>query len=89
MPNITEKKYWGIISVRQACIDNRLYTRGTCDDYDKMLSKVSQTHPTLENLYEVAADIAAHSVQQTVSNVMYILANEAVTTCYIVEGEEC
>lgn len=44
--------------------------------------------PTAENLYFIASDIRQRSKSQMVSNVMYMLANEAVKTCYEIEGED-
>ena len=87
-PKITEKKVWTARDVRNACIRNELYTLGDCGQYDRMLDCVRNSYPDTENLYLIARDIQKHSKGQTVSNVMFILANEAVKTCYEVEGED-
>ena len=86
-PKITEKKVWTASDVRSACIRNSLYTRGDNEDYGHMLDWVSRLYPNTENLYFIAEDIQKHSKGQTVSNIMYILANEVVKTCYEIEGE--
>lgn len=85
---ITVSRIWSFHSVRSACIRNDLYTRGTCSEYDKMLDMVENTEPTVEALYEVAKDITDHSKGQCVSNVMYILENEAIYKCFAIDGNE-
>ena len=46
------------------------------------------TKPTTSSIYLVAKDICEHSEGQTISNVMFILANEAVITTYEIEDRE-
>lgn len=87
-PNIKESRFWSMESVRSACIRNNLYTGGDCKEYDHMLNWVSRLYPNTENLYFIAKDIKEHSNYQTISNVMFILENEAVTTTFEIEGEE-
>ena len=60
---ITVSRIWSFHSVRDACIRNDLYTRGTCSEYDKMLDMVENTEPTVAALYEVAKDINDHNKQ--------------------------
>ena len=79
---ITSKKIWNWNSVREMCIRENFYTEGDCEEYDAMLTKVRENVPTDEMIYEIAIDINAHSEGQTVSNIMFILANDVVKTCY-------
>ena len=85
-PKITENKMWTPSTVRSVCIDNDLYTRGDNEDYEHMLSWVRRLYPNTENLYFIAEDIVKHSVGQTITNVMYILANDAVITTFEIDG---
>ena len=85
-PKITENKYWTPASVRRICIENDLYTRGDNEDYEHMLDWVSRLYPNVENLHFIAEDIVKHSKHQTVTNVMYILANDAVITTFEIDG---
>ena len=85
---IKETKKWDGESVRAVCINNRLYTRGNSEDYDKMLNQVDRVTPDLDNIFHIAEDIMEHSEDQTLSNIMFLLANKAVTTFYDIEGED-
>lgn len=85
---IKELKRWDAESVRAACIKHGLYTAGDCKAYDRMLNQVELLSPNTENIYTIAEDIVEHSDEQTVSNVMFILANEAVTVFYDLQDGE-
>lgn len=87
-PNITENKFWDAESVREMCIRHRLYTCGDSEEYEHMLNWVSRLYPNTENLYFIAKDIKEHSEDQTISNVMFILHKEAVTTVFDIEEEK-
>ncbi len=84
-PEIKEFKHWSEDAVRLACIKNGLYTCGSSEDYEHMLSWVRRLYPDTENLYFIAQDIVKHSDGETISNVMFILANQTVTTTFQVE----
>ncbi|MCD7843628.1 MAG: hypothetical protein LUG17_03265 [Clostridiales bacterium] len=84
-PEIKEFKDWSVDDVREACIKNDLYTCGSIEDYEHMLDWVNRLYPNTENLYFIAQDIVKHSEDQTVSNVMFILANQTVTTIFQVK----
>jgi len=88
IPNIAINRYWSTQSVREVCIKNNLYTSGDCEEYDKMLSSVKSLYPSAENLYFVASDILSHSKNQTITNIMFILENEAVTTTFRIDGRD-
>ena len=65
-PDIKAIRRWSDDSVQAACIKNDLYTRGTYDQYDKMLKSADVLQPTVENLYRLAKDIKEHSEGQTI-----------------------
>ena len=85
---ITENNHIDNYSIMQACIRNDLYTRGSAEDYTKMLNKAAFTAYSIELLYDLAVDICKHSEDQTVTNIMFILKNEAVTTGYEIDGND-
>ena len=87
-PTITRKRYWSFETVRQACIRNELYTRGDCEAYDKMLQFVERNEPTTKAMYLAAKDIAEHSKNQPITNVLYILEDEAVITTFLIDGRD-
>lgn len=87
-PNITANRKWSISSVSAACISNSLYTNGGNDAYSKMLDYVNEHKPTYVNIYKVAKDICNHSMYQTITNVMYILEQQAVITTFELDGQE-
>lgn len=82
VPEITETRCWDVDDVRSCCIKNELYTWGSNEDFERMLTMVFHSFPDNESLYIVAKDIAEHSDDQTVSNVMYLLAKDAVRTTF-------
>lgn len=45
---ITANRFWSTERVRQACIDNDLYTKGSNEDYIKMFDMVRELEPTNE-----------------------------------------
>lgn len=89
IPEITTITHWNTSSVMRACIKNVLYTKGDNDEYAAMLDKVADSpSPTVYDLYAVARDIAEHSEDQTVANVMCILSNDAVTRSFELDGRD-
>lgn len=88
-PTITKTPHWTPDSVRAACIRNDLYTRGDSEAYTHMLDQVAKIKtPSDIGIWMIAKDITEHSDMQTVTNVMYILANEAVTYTYELDGSD-
>lgn len=88
-PIITHTRTWSPDSVRLTCIKNDLYLMGDLDEYATMLGRVDQCpHPSDYDLYVVAKDIAEHSELQTITNVMYILANSAIWYAYKLDGRD-
>lgn len=85
---IKAARRWSDYSVQTACINNNLYTRGFYDQYDRMLESADELQPTYENLYRLAKDICEHSEDQTITNVMFILEREAVTTTFEIDGSD-
>lgn len=88
MPEITVNRHWNVADLREACIRNNLYTRGTNEDYDHMFDHVRLFYPDFEALYLVAKDIYDHSVDQTITNIMYIIENEVVRTTFELDGKD-
>lgn len=84
---IAVSRYWSASDVRGACIDNDLYTAGDNEQYSKMLNYVRDNPPTLENLYRVACDICEHSKRQSITNIMFILENNAVMKCFSIDND--
>ena len=80
-PEIIEEKRIDAKSVRECCIANELYTCGDCRAYSKMLDMADGEY-SLELLYDLAKDITEHSEDQTIENVMFLLANRAVRTFF-------
>ena len=78
----TEFRTWSGNSVRKACVENGLYTLGTNDEYETMIDEVSSLYPSTESIQYIAENIAARSEDHGVSDVMFILANEAVKVYY-------
>lgn len=88
-PQITRTPHWTVSDVREACIRNNLYTRGTNEEYEKMFDIVRRCpKPGDIGIWSVAKDIAEHSTGQTVTNVMFILANEAVKYTFEFDGSD-
>lgn len=87
-PDIKAARRWSDGSVQAACIKNNLYTRGTYEQYDNMLRSADVLQPTIENLYRLAKDICEHSEAQTITNVMFILERDAVTTIFEIDGSD-
>lgn len=73
---------WSADDVMQTCIKHGFYTCGTADHYTKMLDYVRDHEYTDDALAWVATDIAVHSEEQTISNVMFILYKEAVNVFF-------
>lgn len=86
--NIKEVNHIDNYSVMRACIKNDLYTCGSAEDYTEMLNKAAFSDYSLGLLYELAEDICKHSEDQTITNTMFILKNEAVTTTYEIDGND-
>lgn len=89
IPAIKRTPHLDVDSVRAACVRNDLYTCGTNEEYMAMFLMVTN-YPTPSDIgiYRVAKDIAEHSEDQTVTNVMYILANDAVYYTFELDGNE-
>lgn len=86
-PKIIETVSWSYETVRTCCIANNLYTCGTVRQYDQMFQMVmAKENPELIDIYNVAKDIAEHSEDQTVTNVMYLLNKDAIVRLYEVRS---
>lgn len=85
---ITSKRFWTRGSVRSACVNNNLYTGGDNEEYEHMLDWVDRMYPNTENLYFIAKNIYCHSADQTITNIMFILEQEAIYTTYEINGSD-
>ena len=85
---ITRNRRWSANSVRRACIANHLYTCGDNEAYSKMLALADSHEPTTKIMYRVAKDIAEHSYEQTITNVMFILEHDSVITTFEIDGSD-
>jgi len=83
---LTRIRRWSANSVREACIRNNLYTRGDNEAYSAMLGRVDRNQPTTKAMYLAAKDIAEHSRDQSITNVMFILERECVITTFEING---
>lgn len=80
---IIETRHWNSCDVRSMCIREDLYTLGDDGEYTAMLENVEdESYPTLEDIYRVAEDINRHSAGQTVTNIMYMLVNNVIKSCF-------
>lgn len=83
IPKIYEDKKWDSFDVQRVCIKHELYTRGTNDDFRKMLDFVHKKNPTTRNIYLVAKDIWEHSkTDSTIGHIMFLLSRDAVYCFY-------
>lgn len=83
---IIERQHLSISDVREMCIAEGFYTKGTNREYEAMFYMVSALCPkgiiTGDDLYPIAADILEHSdTEMDVASIMYCLA-EKITRCY-------
>lgn len=80
---IIETRRWTAADVREICIENNLYTKGTSAEYDNMLNDVNRLYPGNDAIYKIANDILAHSdEEQTITNIMFLLMNKGVKTFF-------
>ena len=94
-PKITTYRFWHPEKVREICIAENWYTRGTTSQYDAMFKMVRDNDPTPEAIWAVAFDIFNHSDKafwfdggctedEAVESIMWKLENEAVNTSYAI-----
>lgn len=87
-PKISVNRKWSVSSVMGVCITNSLYTRGSKEEYNKILTYVQGHEPTYKNIYVVAKDICEHSMYQTITNIMFLLEQQAVTSTFEIDGND-
>lgn len=81
-PEIVEETVMSSDNVMKCCVAHGFYTAGTIADYSKMLETVRDNEYSLSLLYKIAKDIAEHSEDQTIENIMYHLSNDACIRVY-------
>lgn len=92
MATITETRYISADRVRQMCIEENYFTRGTNDDYTKLLNTANSAgNVSVDLLYILAKNIYEHSEYYSgvsecdaISQIMYCLNKVCVTT-YTIE----
>lgn len=86
---IKKSRSWSAMDVRNMCIREKFYTCGDSYDYANMLDFVdNHKDPDDLDVYLVAKNILTHTnpeLQQTVNNIMYILANDVINYFYDVD----
>ena len=82
----TETRTLDAFTLRDICIKHHWYTRGTCDQYEKLFDRLLHDgHPanlTTAKLAEIAADIMTHSDMEPdyeMEDVMFTLAANCIT----------
>lgn len=81
-------RHWNPTTVQNLCIKEDWYIFGDNSEFDAMLEIVRTKKPTTTNLYKVAKDIADHSEYQTITNIMYVIENNAIRTSYEIDGSD-
>ena len=87
---IEETKSWSSDLVRELCIENQWYTRGTNEEYEVMLDFIENNAPVVGALFVTAKDIYDHSdfdsrydaEDEVIENIMFLLNRKAVITSY-------
>lgn len=86
---LKKSRTWDAMDVRNMCVREGFYTHGDCGDYKKMLDFVnSHKEPDDLDIYLVAKDILTYTdeaLEQTVENIMFILANDVITYFYEID----
>lgn len=92
-PKIETIRFWHPAKVREICIEQNWYTRGTNSEYSAMLGMVRDGDPTPEMIWKVADDIFHHSDQsywydggcsedEAVESIMFEIERSAVNTSF-------
>lgn len=86
MNKYTETRTMSACDLRALCIRHDWYTRGTCEEYERLFDRLHDSdgcpvNLTTEKLAEIAADIMEHSeiTDYTITSVMYELNRTAHT----------
>lgn len=97
---VKEIRRFNTVKVNRMCVDNSWYTKGSVEDYDRMMSMCRKDHITTSQLYKIAKDIYEHtdvnnetigcgcelSDEENILNMM-IYINDCTYTCFIIEGK--
>lgn len=73
-------------AVRGCCMLHGWYTRGNCEEYDRLLGMADGEEYSLNLLYRLAEDIYNHSAQEglMIEAIMFSLSREAVDRFYFI-----
>ena len=88
----TETRTISYFDLRSTCIRENWFTRGTCKEYNDLLTKADELeNVTTDDLVELATIICEHSEcpgmldDEFFCNVMFILANDACVSTFSVD----
>ena len=80
-------RVWDADSIRDMCIRNNFYTCGSNEDYEKLMTYVTEHSPTTPAMFWVARDIFLHSkiedertAQERLGYILFCLELGAITT---------
>lgn len=81
--NIIAERTWESYNIRDLCVKQNWYTRGTNKEYTKMLNSIDKKKPTLGNMTKIAQDIVDHSEEGLdVPTVLFYLERDVVFTYF-------
>lgn len=82
-----ERRVMNRHALQTLCISHGWFTRGTNEDFDKLLAMTNENNITSEHLYEMAQMIMNHSdnIRNGVAGVMFCLG-EICYTFFSIEG---
>lgn len=83
---IKERRILTWEKLRAICVERGWYTRGTIEEYEKLLNKTKVSNITSDIIGDIAQDIIAHSIgSMSLETTCHIIA----TNCYLIfEVEE-
>lgn len=82
-----ERRVMNRRALQKLCISHGWFTRGTNEDFDKLLATTNENNITSEHLYEMAQMIMSHSdnIRNDVVGIMFYLG-EICYTFFDIEG---
>lgn len=78
--------HWSEYDIREMCIQNEFYTRGTAQQYMDLMNYIRTHEPTTEAIEHVAKDIINHSSvvdDYPIEVMMCHVVNDCVKFCFI------
>ena len=97
MKKMSTKMMMDMSDLRNVCIRNDWYTRGTNDEYARLLTMVKDSKVTDSKLMKIAMDIYEHSdmeryerdysENEILENIVHILINDGCTVTVTIEDK--